>query len=226
MHDRAAAWAVLAGAGTTTMAFNIWHATHAGMQPALAWFEGAAPVALAMGLSHIVAAYRSGRLMKIITFAVMAAAMVLSARATGGVVEPATGSLWWLFGGTVDAAALVALQVILSPESRAAARAARRATAGAAGEAAPGAIQEPPERPSQEPAPAPSARPSQGPQRTAVRVSKEPEAERARAAYRKSARQGDPLSDRALGEMFGRSRSWGAARIREANVVTMERKTS
>lgn len=42
-----------------------------------------------------------------------------------------------------------------------------------------------------------------------------PEAAKARAAYRKSVRQGSPLSDRAVGEMFGHSRTWGASRIRE-----------
>ena len=44
-----------------------------------------------------------------------------------------------------------------------------------------------------------------------------PEARRARAAYRKSVKDGAPLSERALGRMFGRSRTWGANRIREAN---------
>ena len=42
-----------------------------------------------------------------------------------------------------------------------------------------------------------------------------PEGRKARAAYRKSVRQGEPLSDRALGEMFGKSRTWGASRIKE-----------
>jgi hypothetical protein len=48
-----------------------------------------------------------------------------------------------------------------------------------------------------------------------VRLSKDPDAERARGEYRKSVRRGQPLSDRALGDMYGRSRNWGAARIRE-----------
>lgn len=47
------------------------------------------------------------------------------------------------------------------------------------------------------------------------KVSREPDAERARTEYRKSLRKGEPLSDRALADMFSRSRNWGAARIRE-----------
>jgi hypothetical protein len=50
-----------------------------------------------------------------------------------------------------------------------------------------------------------------------ARPSKDPEAERARAAYRKSVRDGHPLSDRALGDLFGRSRTWGSNRISEAD---------
>jgi hypothetical protein len=50
-----------------------------------------------------------------------------------------------------------------------------------------------------------------------ARPSKDPEAERARAAYRKSVREGHPLSDRALGDLFGRSRTWGGNRISEAD---------
>jgi hypothetical protein len=41
------------------------------------------------------------------------------------------------------------------------------------------------------------------------------DAERGRAEYRKSVRQGQPLSQRALGDKFGKSRQWGADRIRE-----------
>lgn len=134
-HDRAAAWLVLIFAGATQVSFNIWHAIHGGMPMWLAVLYGLAPVALAMGMSHVVAAYRGGWFMKIVTFGVMLGAMVLSIRATGVVVKPATGAIWWLFGATVDTAALVALQVILSPESRAAAKAARKATREAATEA-------------------------------------------------------------------------------------------
>jgi predicted GIY-YIG superfamily endonuclease len=44
-----------------------------------------------------------------------------------------------------------------------------------------------------------------------------PEVLKARAAYRKSVRDGKPLSDRALGAMFGHARTWGAKRIKECN---------
>ena len=44
---------------------------------------------------------------------------------------------------------------------------------------------------------------------------KSPDAERGRAEYRKSVRQGQSLSQRALGDKFGKSRQWGADRIRE-----------
>jgi hypothetical protein len=226
-HDRAAAWLVAGFAGITMVAFNMWHAIHGGIPFVLAVLFGLAPVVLAMGLSHVVAAYQGGWFMKGATFAIMLGAMVLSIRATGYVVRPATGNLWPLFGVVTDSAALLALQVIMSPESRAAAKAARKAateaTGSAAGEATASAVSVPLEVPSaeprtvplEEPAPVPSGRPSQGQRPKVVRLSKEPDAEEARAAYRKSARQGSPLSDRALGEMFGHSRTWGASRIRE-----------
>ena len=149
-HARAAAWAVLAFAGLTMVSFNIWHALHGGIpQLPLAVLAGVVPVALAMGMSHIVAAYRAGRFLKVVTFAVMVGAMVLSIRATGYVVRPAFGPLWWLYGGVVDSAALVALQVILAP--------APEAVPAAAPEAAPGPVPVPapaaPEKRSARPAP-------------------------------------------------------------------------
>lgn len=204
-HARGAAWAVLAGAGSTMVTFNIWHALHTGgLKWLLAIMVGLAPAGLAIGLSHIVAAHNGGRVMRVIAFAVMAGAMVLSVSATGDVVRPAVGHLWWLFGGVVDSAALVALQVILSRPQEAT----ESATREAADSAMPEAAAEPPAVPRR----VPSAEPRQ----TATRTDKSPEAEQARAAYRKSIRQGQPLSDRALGDQFGKSRTWGASRIREA----------
>jgi hypothetical protein len=220
-HARPAAWAVLAVTGGTTLTFNVWHATHAGhMLLPLALLYGLAPVLAAMGLSHIVAAHQGGTFMKGTAFAVMAGAMALSMGATASVLRPAAGPWFcWLFGIVIDAAALVALQVILSPESRAAAKAARRAAHGAIAGAVPGAAvgpqDEPREGPATGPADGPSDEPGDEPRQRAIRVSKEPDAEKARAAYRKSLRAGQPLSDRAVGEMFSRSRNWGAARIRE-----------
>ena len=227
VHDRAAAWLVVAFAGITMVAFNMWHAIHGGIPVALAVLFGLAPVVLAMGLSHVVAAYQGGWFMKGATFAIMLGAMVLSVRATGYVVRPATGDLWPLFGIVTDSAALLALQVIMSPESRAAARATKKATAGATseatGEAVPEAIEEPPEepreepqmRPSEEPASVPREKPAKEPRPRVVRLAEDPEAKRARAEYRKSVSQGQALSDRALGAKFSKSRTWGANRIAE-----------
>ena len=77
----------------------------------------------------------------------------------------------------------------------------------------------PPEVPLEESAPVPLDKPTQepaeDPRPRPVRLVKSPEAERARTEYRKSVRQGQPLSDRALGVKFGRSRTWGANRIAE-----------
>jgi len=217
-HARTAAWLVLIGAGVTTMSFNIWHAIHTGMPLGLALLYGIAPVSLAMGLSHIVAAHKGGNFMKAVTFLVMVAAMVMSIGATSEVIKSAAGpELRWVFGAVIDAAALVALQVILSPESRAAAKAVRNATASAAPEAMPDAAASATPEPSEEPAEEPAGEPSQRPRRAIAAISKEPDAEKARAAYRKSLRAGAPLSDRALGEMFSRSRTWGKSRIAEVD---------
>jgi hypothetical protein len=233
-HARAAAWLVLAVAGATMVSFNMWHAIHGGIPLLLAVLYGIAPVALAMGLSHVVAAYSGGWFMKAVTFVIMLGAMILSVRATGYVVKPATGNLWPLFGAVVDAAALVALQVILSPESRAAARAAKKAarealmnaTLGAtepasqpaAGQAiqpaAPPAIGEPRNQPAGQPADEPASQPARKP----LKVSSEPDAVKARAEYRKSVKAGAPLTDRALAAKFpGRGRAWAAGRIAEVS---------
>lgn len=78
---------------------------------------------------------------------------------------------------------------------------------------------EPPEVPQEEAIPVPPEMPSQEPPAESeprpVRLVKSHEAERGRAEYRKSQRQGQPLSDRALAAKFGKSRTWGANRIRE-----------
>jgi len=113
--DRVAAWLVLACAGTTMASFNIWHALHSDMPGYLAGLVGVAPVLIAIGLSHVVARTDAGWFLKAVTFLVMVGAMVLSVRATGYVVRLAFGNLWPLFGAVVDSAALVALQVILTP---------------------------------------------------------------------------------------------------------------
>lgn len=73
------------------------------------------------------------------------------------------------------------------------------------------AIAKPPPVPLEEPA----AVPVPEPRKRSARPSKDPDAEKARKAYRESVRGGQPLSDRALGEKYGRSRTWGASRIKE-----------
>lgn len=102
-----------------------------------------------------------------------------------------------------------------APES-ATEKPAGRATPKATGEPSPGAIREPSKPPAKEPSREPSAGPSSAKPASAAHVDKSQEAERARAAYRRSVREGKPLTDRALGKKFGMSRTWGASRIREA----------
>lgn len=135
-HGRVAAWLVLAGMGGTSLCFNIFHAAHAAAAAApaagaaghaapgsasglalwLAVLYGVAPVGAAMGLSHIAGARAGGWLMRLVTLGVMLGAMGLSVGATATVVAPvAPGLLRYVFPFVMDAAALVALQVILAP---------------------------------------------------------------------------------------------------------------
>jgi multidrug efflux pump subunit AcrA (membrane-fusion protein) len=127
-----AAWLCLIIAGAATVTFNIVHAWRSGMASPLGFVEGVVPVALAMIVSHLVAISSAGRFLKGITFAVMIGALALSVRATGTVVAPAAGPLWWLYGAVVDTAALVSLQVLLALKARAAREARERAEAEAA----------------------------------------------------------------------------------------------
>jgi len=115
-----AAWAVLVGMGGTSVTYNVYHATHNGsMNVGLALLYGIAPVFAAALLSHIVAEHDGGRFLQAVTFAVMLGAMTLSIGATAAVVEPAAGPwMQWLFGAVLDAAALVALRVILTGRKR------------------------------------------------------------------------------------------------------------
>jgi hypothetical protein len=132
-----AAWAVLVGMGGTSVTYNVYHAVHHGsMNLGLALLYGIAPVFAAALLSHIVAEHDGGRFLQAVTFAVMLGAMTLSIGATASVVEPASGPwMQWLFGAVLDAAALVALRVILSGRKR-------KAEAVAAMEAAQGTLSE------------------------------------------------------------------------------------
>ena len=217
------------------------------MNVGLALLAGVVPVFVAMCLSHIVAVYKGGTAMKAVAFAIMAAAMALSIGAVGEVVRQAFGPyLCWLFGALLDGAALVALRVILSERERRAARetaletadrtareataeaarlradlqaaeAAREATISATEEAIRNAVEEAMRNATTEPSRGPSGEPQRMPRAASRAVSKDPDAERARREYRKSVSAGAPLSDRALGDMFERSRTWGASRIREAD---------
>ena len=88
---------------------------------------------------------------------------------------------------------------------------AREAIADAIEEAVPVSPEMPPGQVPAKPPEMPAVNPPSRP----VRLVKSHEAERGRAEYRKSVRQGQPLSQRALGDKFGKSRQWGADRIRE-----------
>jgi hypothetical protein len=116
----AAAWAVVIVAGSITMTYNIWHATHAGhMLIGLALFYGIGPVTLAALLSHVVAEYDCGWVMKGIVFGAMIGAMGMSIGATAWVIGPTAGPvLRWLFGAVLDVATLAALRVILDFRTR------------------------------------------------------------------------------------------------------------
>jgi hypothetical protein len=63
----------------------------------------------------------------------------------------------------------------------------------------------------------PEAAPPREPRRRPSGPSRDPDAEKARKAYRESVRAGQPLSSRKLGGKYGRSRTWGQSRIDEVN---------
>ena len=136
-HALVAAWLVLLfawGSGTT---FNVYHATHTGhMRLALALLAGVIPALLSMCLSHIVASYNGGKFMTVVTFAVMIGAMAMSIGATAAVLGGTFGWMGWLYGGVLDAASLLALQVILNGAGRKAAAEAVLESARAAAEKA------------------------------------------------------------------------------------------
>jgi hypothetical protein len=198
-HARTAAWVVLAFAAITMVAFNCFHALHSGLPEwPLAVLVGVAPVILVMGMSHLVAAHHGGWFLKGVTFAAMIGAMLLSVTATGYVVRPVLGPLWWLYGAVVDSSAMVALQVIMTPASQPASITAEPA-ADITAETA-------------DVSPPVSARVSPP---VSPHVSDDPDIRAAHRAYRKSVRDGKPLSQRALAAMYGHSQPWGKARIDE-----------
>jgi len=210
-----AEWMLLLSMGGISAWFNIQDAAGK-MHLDVAIGAGIAPVLAAMLSSHVVAKHRHAeKWLRIATFVVMVGAMALSAQAVGDVVRPGDRYLWWLFGTVVDAAELIALYMLLThaAASRAAKKAAEQASSAelaaqaqaAAGTAAGTPDPELPRRGK----PAPVARDHSS------------LAEAARKEYRRSladaeaGRARKPLSDRALGAKFGKSRTWGASRIAE-----------
>jgi hypothetical protein len=79
------------------------------------------------------------------------------------------------------------------------------------------ATTEPDGVPLDEPDGEPEATTPEPPPARPVRLVDDQDATAARAAYRKSVRAGRPLSDRKLGEQFGKGRTWGANRIKEVD---------
>lgn len=238
-----AAWIVLLSMAVPSIVFNIWHATHvpAGQESlalGLAVLEGLAPVISAMGISHIIAEHRGNEWMQVAAFLIMAAAMGCSANAIATVVAGSEGPVFrWVFALGLDGAALFCLRVIIVEKQRATkwertskalgrarAEAGRRAAEDASRRAMEEqerrAMEEAAQRAKEEEA---ERRREAARQRAAAAAAgitpetTDPDSVEARKAYRESVRAGKPLTDRNLGEMFGRSRTWGANRIKEAN---------
>jgi hypothetical protein len=226
--------AVMAGGIPPSLRADIYHSlTASGMPLDLAVGAGLTPTVITLLLSHLVAQERDRGILRAVAFVVMCCAMALSLRSIGEVVRPAEGFLWWLFGPVTDAAELAALHIVLKRTRERAAqlariRAAQAALGLAADEAAAAAAAAAAARtgPGQAPGEAPAGMgldtqgrpPARQPQRqTPPRYDNSDQAEAARRAYRKSVRDGRPLTDRALAKMFPpKSRTWAANRIAEA----------
>lgn len=128
---RTAAWIVTVVMGGTTMAFQVYHAVKFGHMPwELAVLYGIVPLLIALLVLEIVAEWREAPWpAKAAAYAIMAAAMFLSASATGAVVlHAAPGHFSLLPGALLDAAELLAAFFILNGPSaaQAIAAAARR----------------------------------------------------------------------------------------------------
>lgn len=126
LRIRLIAWPVLIVTGGTSGTMSVYHACKYGDLPwELAVLTGAVPVIVAMGMSEIVALYDAGRLLKGLTFAVMAGGLAMTMHASAIVVGPAQGAGFrWGWGLDLDLAALIALFVLLNPQPRRAAKAA------------------------------------------------------------------------------------------------------
>lgn len=120
------AWTVLVTMGGTSIILNFWDATHTPhpLFLLIAALRGFAPVAAAMGLSEAAARFDGGKTFRIVAFAIMTGAMLLSASAVANVLRPSYPAgllglgLAWLFGIVLDAAAITCLWIILTERER------------------------------------------------------------------------------------------------------------
>jgi hypothetical protein len=119
-RSRADLWFVLILTGLASSVLQMYHATHAGGTVWLiAGIVGLVPSATAIGLSHVVAGHKSATVLRVITLAVMVAAMAASASAVAAVVRPIDGPWFsWVFGVALDAAALACVWVLLGEHDR------------------------------------------------------------------------------------------------------------
>ena len=103
-----AAWLVLLSMGIASVTFQIDHALDGGLPRWLiAGLVGFAPVTVSLGVSHMIALHKGGKVVRAAAILVMAAGMGLSIGAIGWVVGPYYHSgLRWLFGILLDGAAL------------------------------------------------------------------------------------------------------------------------
>lgn len=229
-----AGWILLVYAGGISAWFNIWHSVLAGrMELALAVGAGLTPVVCSMVLSHIAAQEHDEQILRWVAYIALIIDMAMSLRAVGEVVRPAEGSLWWLFGPGTDMAEFVGLYVIMKrARARAAYRkrlravqAADRAAAEAARELAAGPDQLQPDDAGLPPAARAGAATSERGEtprqtrRAPAGIDRSAEAKRARQIWLRSKAEGRPLTDRKLAAQFGRSRTWGANRIAEAQAA-------
>ena len=115
-----AAWLVLGTMGLASVVFQVDHALGGGLPRWLiAGVVGFAPVAVSLGVAHMIARHRGGTSVRVAAILVMACGMTLSMGAIAWVVGPYYHSwLRWLFGLLLDGAALFAAWVLLSDHER------------------------------------------------------------------------------------------------------------
>ena len=237
-RGRIVAWILLVVMGLSTIALNVDHAVTTGkLSDLLAVLVALVPVIAYVGLSEIVAVFRSA-VLQTVTVVSMILGMALSMSAVASVVRPEAGPyLCWLFGAVLDLPVVISLYVIMNEPADG-----RDAKAAPARKPARPAAPRPaaPVPAANEPAPAgqgqmalpvaPAASGAMGHRPAASATNDEAaesgdstgsfaeraaEHENARNRYRESVIAGSALSDRALAREFGRSRNWGAKRIEE-----------